>query len=112
LNITDQFNSSELLLLSLPKTSSGTKEAPTAGSCHHFAHAEIVKLLWHWLVLLTKSRRRLEAEILLLRHQLNILRRKAPRRTRLTNADRLAFVWLIGLARPQPEPSRSSGRRR
>jgi hypothetical protein len=37
-----------------------------------------IKLLWHWLVSLTRSRRRLEAEILLLRHQLNILRRKAP----------------------------------
>jgi transposase InsO family protein len=56
-----------------------------------------IKLLWHWLVSLTQSRRRLEAEILILRHQLNILRRKAPRRLRLTNADRLAFVWLYRL---------------
>jgi hypothetical protein len=31
-----------------------------------------VKLLWYWLVSLTRSYRRLEAEILLLRHQLNI----------------------------------------
>jgi hypothetical protein len=57
----------------------------------------MAKLLWHCLVSLTRSRRRLEAEILLLRHQLNILRRKAPRRMRLTNADRLAFVWLYRL---------------
>jgi hypothetical protein len=57
----------------------------------------MVKLLWHWLVSLTKSRRRREAEILLLRHQLNILRRKAPRRMQLTKADRLAFVWLYRL---------------
>jgi transposase InsO family protein len=56
-----------------------------------------IKLLWHWLVSLTRSRRQLEAEILLLRHQLNILRRKAPRRIRLTNADRLAFIWLYRL---------------
>jgi hypothetical protein len=47
----------------------------------------MVKLLWHWLVSLTKSRRRREAEILLLRHQLNILRRKAPRRMQLTKAE-------------------------
>ena len=56
-----------------------------------------IKLLWHWLVSLTRSRRRLEAEILLLRHQLNILRRKAPQRMRLSYADRLAFVWLYRL---------------
>jgi len=57
----------------------------------------MVKLLWHWLVSLAKSRRRLEAENLLLRHQLNILRRKAPQRLRLSNTDRLAFVWLYRL---------------
>jgi hypothetical protein len=57
----------------------------------------MVKLLWQWLVSLTKSRRQREAEILLLRHQLNILRRKAPRRMQLTKADRLAFLWLYRL---------------
>ena len=54
----------------------------------------MVELLLVWLVSVAKSRRRLEAENLLLRHQLNILRRMAPRRLRLSNADRLAFVWL------------------
>ena len=41
-----------------------------------------------------KSRARLEGENLVLRHQLNVLRRKAPKRARLTNADRLLFVCL------------------
>jgi transposase InsO family protein len=58
---------------------------------------ETIKLLWHWLVSLTRLRRRLEAEILLPRHQLNILRRNSPRRMALTNADRLLFVWFYRL---------------
>src|SRR5713101_3371184 len=41
-----------------------------------------------------KSRRRLEAEILVLRHQLNVLQQRAPRRLYLTWADRALFVWL------------------
>ena len=35
-----------------------------------------------------------EAEILVLRHQLNVLRQRAPRRLHLTWADRALFVWL------------------
>jgi hypothetical protein len=35
-----------------------------------------------------------EAEILVLRHQLNVLRQRAPRRLYLTWADRALFVWL------------------
>jgi hypothetical protein len=54
----------------------------------------MVELLLHWLASLVKSRRRLEAENLVLRHQVNILRRRASRRLWLSNADRLAFVWL------------------
>jgi len=41
-----------------------------------------------------KSRRRLEREILVLRHQLNLLQQRAPRRLYLTWADRALFVWL------------------
>src|SRR5437867_43781 len=41
-----------------------------------------------------KSRRRLEAEILVLRHQLNLLRQRAPRRLYLSWIDRALFVWL------------------
>jgi hypothetical protein len=36
---------------------------------------------------------RLEAENLILRHQLVVLRRKSPRRVKLWNIDRLLFVW-------------------
>jgi hypothetical protein len=41
-----------------------------------------------------KSRRRLEAEILVLRHQLNVLQQHAPRRLPLRWADRALFIWL------------------
>src|SRR6516165_12064935 len=41
-----------------------------------------------------KSRRRLDAELLVLRHQLNVLRQRAPCRLKLRWADRALFVWL------------------
>ena len=41
-----------------------------------------------------KSRRQLEAEILVLRHRLNVLRQRAPRRLHLRWADRALFIWL------------------
>ena len=41
-----------------------------------------------------KSRQRLEAEILVLRHQLNVLQQRAPRRLHLHWADRALFIWL------------------
>src|ERR1700719_1182320 len=41
-----------------------------------------------------KSRSRLEAEIVVLRQQLAVLRRRAPRRLYLRWADRVLFVWL------------------
>src|SRR5258708_27434736 len=41
-----------------------------------------------------KSRRRLEAENLVLRHQLNVLQQRAPRRMYLRWADRALFIWL------------------
>src|ERR1700692_4754723 len=41
-----------------------------------------------------KSRRRLEVENLVLRHQLNVLQQRAPRRLDLRWADRALFVWL------------------
>src|SRR6202166_303514 len=42
-------------------------------------------------------RARLEAENLLLRQQLVVLRRKSPKRARLWNIDRLLLVWLYRL---------------
>ena len=46
---------------------------------------------------LFKSRRRLEAENLFLRHQLNIALQRAPRRLRLRGGDRALLVWMTRL---------------
>jgi hypothetical protein len=57
----------------------------------------LLGLLLHVLASPFKSRARLEAEIVFLRHQLNLLRRRVPGKPRLTPADRLLFVWLYRL---------------
>jgi transposase InsO family protein len=44
-----------------------------------------------------KTKARLEAEIVMLRHQLNVLRRRVPSKPKLVVADRLLFVWLYRL---------------
>jgi hypothetical protein len=44
--------------------------------------------------LVLRSRSSLEAEILTLRHQLNLLRRKSPKRLAFSNFDRLIFAGL------------------
>src|SRR5262245_65526917 len=53
----------------------------------------------HMLVMLVadvfKSRLRVEAENLLLRHQLNITMRRAPPRLRLRGSDKALLVWLV-----------------
>ena len=54
-------------------------------------------LLLHVLVSPFKTQARLEAEIVLLRHQLNVLGRRVPSKQKLTVADRLLFVWLYRL---------------
>jgi hypothetical protein len=41
-----------------------------------------------------KSRAKLEAENLILRQQVNVLRRQVSKRPHLNNIDRLLFVWL------------------
>ena len=51
-------------------------------------------LFLHVLVSPFRTRARLEAEIVLLRHQLNVLRRRIPSKPRLSAVDRLLFVWL------------------
>jgi transposase InsO family protein len=48
-----------------------------------------------FVVDLFKSRRRLEAENLFLRHQLNIALRRAPPRLRLQGSDRALLVWIM-----------------
>src|SRR6266851_2307890 len=59
---------------------------------------DVCSLIWLALVGLFRSRASLEAEILTLRHQLNVLRRKSPKRLALRNLDRLVFAglcWLV-----------------
>jgi transposase InsO family protein len=58
---------------------------------------DILTLLWSALAGLFRSRARLEAEILILRQQLNVLRRKSPKRFAFGNFDRLVFVALYRL---------------
>ena len=58
-----------------------------------------LSLLLHVVVSPFRTKARLEAEIILLRHQLNVLRQRVPSKPRLTMADRLLFVWLIGCFR-------------
>ena len=58
---------------------------------------DVLKLVACSVASLFRSRARLETEILVLRHQLMILHRKAPRRLRLSVVDRLFFVWLYRL---------------
>jgi hypothetical protein len=40
----------------------------------------------------------LQAEILVLRHQLNVLRRRSPKQVAVSNFDRLVFIGLYRLA--------------
>src|ERR1035437_3777301 len=54
----------------------------------------LFKLILGVLTSLFKSRAKLEAEILILRQQINVLRRRMPKRADLNNTDRLLFVWL------------------
>jgi hypothetical protein len=54
-------------------------------------------LFLHVLVSPFKTQARLQAEILVLRHQLNVLRRQVSAKPRLTVADRLLFVWFYRL---------------
>src|SRR5258705_12749235 len=59
---------------------------------------EACSLVWSVLVLLFQSRASLGAEILILRHQLNIQRRHPPKRLTFSAMDRLIFVGLSRLA--------------
>jgi hypothetical protein len=55
---------------------------------------DLFRLILALLASLLKSRAELEAENLVLRQQVNVLRRGTPKRPVLTNIDRLLFVWL------------------
>jgi hypothetical protein len=55
---------------------------------------DLFRLILDCLASRFKSRARLEAEILILRQQINVLRRRAPKRPHLNNTNRFLFVWL------------------
>ena len=57
----------------------------------------LCSLIWCAAVGLLRSRAALQAEIMVLRHQLNVLRRKSPKRLVFSNLDRLVFAGLYHL---------------
>jgi len=60
--------------------------------------SDLCRLVWWALIGLFRSRAALEAEILVLRHQLNVLRRNSRRRLAFSSIDRLVFAGLYRLA--------------
>jgi hypothetical protein len=63
-----------------------------SGDAHTMA--DVLILLWSALTGLFRSRARLETEILVLRQQINVLRRKSPKKFVFSNFDRLVLVGL------------------
>src|SRR4030081_3741395 len=59
---------------------------------------EALSLIWTALVGLFRSPAALAAEIMVLRHQINILRRHSPKRQTFSAMDRLIFAGLYRLA--------------
>jgi hypothetical protein len=59
---------------------------------------DFCRLIWCAVIGLFRSRAALQAEILVLRHQLNVLRRKGPKRMTFRAIDRLLFAGLYRLA--------------
>ena len=60
--------------------------------------SDLCRLIWCALIGLFRSRAALEAEILVHRHQLNVVRRKSPKRLAFGNMDRLVFAGLYRVA--------------
>src|SRR5271155_4590649 len=60
--------------------------------------SDLCRLIWSAVFALFRSRAALHAEILFLRHQLNVLHRRSPKRVALSNIDRLVFAGLYCLA--------------
>ena len=59
--------------------------------------SDLLKLILGLFASLFKSRADLEAEVLILRQQINVLRRRMPKHPYLSNMDRFLFVWLYRL---------------
>jgi len=60
--------------------------------------SDLCRLIWCALIGIFRPRAALQAEILVLRHQLNVLRRKSPKRLAVGNVDRLVFTALYRVA--------------
>ncbi len=60
--------------------------------------SDLCRLFWCALVGLFRSRAALAAEVLVLRHQLNVLQRRRPKRIAFSNVDRRVFTGLYRLA--------------
>ena len=65
------------------------------------AMIDLYKLIWWAFAGLFRSRAALEAEILVLRHQLNVLRRKSPGRLAFSSIDRLALPGRVNFPSPR-----------
>ena len=59
---------------------------------------DLLNLIRRMLFGLFRSKASLEAEILALRHQLNVLHRRSPKRPVFSNFDRMVFVCLYRIA--------------
>jgi hypothetical protein len=73
----------------------GTTSAPVQAM---IGPMDLVRLFWCAFTGLFRSKASLEAEILALRQQLNVLRRKSPKRLAFSNVDRLVFAGLYHFA--------------
>jgi hypothetical protein len=60
--------------------------------------SDLCRLIWCALIGIFRPRAALQAENLVLRHQLNVLRRKSPKRLAFGNVDRLVFTALYRVA--------------
>ena len=60
--------------------------------------SDLCGLIWCAVIGLFRSQAALQAEIVLLRHQLSVLRRRSPKRVNLSNIDRLVFAGIYSLA--------------
>jgi hypothetical protein len=61
-------------------------------------------LIWYAVAGLFRSRAALQSEILVLRHQLNVLRRRAPKRVAVTNLS-YAGDWVTRSIRRRGKPA-------
>ena len=65
----------------------------------------LLRLLLYIVISPFKTKARLEAEVIMPRHQLNVMRRRIPSNPKVTVVDRLLFIWLyrLAVAIAQPE---------